>query len=120
ILDDAHARRDDGRFPALQIGIGLHTGDTVVGDIGGARREYAAIGDVVNVASRVEAANKELGTEILITQAVKTALGRDADVRAKSKVQLRGRSESIELFELRDLEVNFAKSGEQRALSELP
>jgi class 3 adenylate cyclase len=63
----------------------------------------------------VEAANKEMKTEILITRAVKDAIGRDADVRTKSQVQLRGRSESIELYELRDLEVNFAKSGEQRA-----
>ena len=53
-------------------------------------------------------------------QAYYVPLGRDADVRPQPHVQLRGRSESIELFELCDLEVNFAMSGEQRAFSDAP
>jgi adenylate cyclase len=79
--------------------IGTHAGPAIVGNFGGGRFfDYTAYGDTVNVASRLEAANKQLGTRVLVSAAL-AGLVRDFRGRPVGDLVLRGRTETIRAFE---------------------
>ena len=68
--------------PTLDIGIGLNTGEVIFGNVGtGKKLDFTAIGDGVNLAARLEGANKEYHTNIIISDATRGELGEAADVR---------------------------------------
>jgi len=75
----------------------LHAGPAIIGNVGSAdRKEYTVIGDVVNVAFRIEALNKEFGSTLLISEPVRYHAGVEAEPMAP--MTLRGRRESVEIF----------------------
>ncbi|MEX2696958.1 adenylate/guanylate cyclase domain-containing protein [Rhizobium mongolense] len=101
-IDAMNAANDaDGR-PVLITRFGLHTGQAVVGSVGAeTRRQYTAIGDTVNIASRLEGLNRQYGTTILVSGAVRDAVGETFELVAVGIVSVKGRTGQTELFELR-------------------
>jgi adenylate cyclase len=101
IAQVAASLRDSGAYPELRIGVGLHCGEVVVGDVGGVEhREYTAIGDVVNVSARVEAATKEVGAEVLVTDEVLRGLTGGVTPGRSFRTRLRGHDQELVLHEL--------------------
>lgn len=87
--------------PRFSVRIGLHRGTALVGNIGSTDRlSYTAVGDAVNVASRLEGVNKQFGTTICLSEDVYAAVKGRIAVRALDAVKVKGREQAVQAYEL--------------------
>lgn len=85
--------------PALHMRIGLHRGECIVGNMGGEDHfDYTAIGDAVNLASRLEGVNKVYGTGILCSEAVAQAVAGQIGLRRVDVVRVKGKLRGVAIF----------------------
>jgi len=87
--------------PDIRLRIGMATGDVIVGNIGSdTARNYTVIGDVVNLASRLDSANKMYGTQILISEDAARLAGRAMEMREIDRITVKGKTEPVAIYEL--------------------
>ena len=100
-LQELNVKWEKEGQPLLHMVVGVHTGIVFAGNVGGRTRfKYTLIGDAVNLASRVEGVNKELGTTILLTEATHARVAARVRARDCGPVPVKGRNEPVRVFEL--------------------
>jgi class 3 adenylate cyclase len=100
-LDRFNQHRRQCGEAALRIGVGIHTGEVVAGNIGpDTRMEYGVVGDAVNLASRVQGLTKEVGATILVTDVTAARLEEKFRFGKQAVLPVRGKTDPIQVIEI--------------------
>jgi adenylate cyclase len=87
--------------PYVDFRVGINTGEVIIGNVGSEERfDYTIMGDEVNLGSRLEGANKNYGTHIMISESTKMRVENDYVVRKLDYIRVKGKSEPIRVYEL--------------------
>lgn len=105
-LGKLNERWDSQEMPPFKIGIGIHEGEAIVGNIGAPRRmQYTAIGDTINLASRLQTITKDLQATLIVSEEVKSRaqldLGNDVEFISRGTVAVRNREQPVSVYEVR-------------------
>jgi adenylate cyclase len=101
LLPELNRRFAAAGLPQIEFRVGLHRGTATVGNMGSSRRfNYTAMGPTVNLASRLEGANKSFGSHVLMTREVRDGAGAAVVARRLGRVQVVGIRRPVEVFEL--------------------
>ena len=88
-------------LPFIDIGIGIHSGFAIVGNMGSEKRfDYTVIGDTVNTASRLEGLNKEYKTHLIISEATLKKLSIPIQPKPLGETHVKGKTQGINIFEI--------------------
>ncbi|MCO4782955.1 MAG: adenylate/guanylate cyclase domain-containing protein [Candidatus Cloacimonetes bacterium] len=103
-------RRTQKGLPTISIGVGIHSGTLVAGNIGDkTRMEYTVIGDTVNVAARIESETKAQKTDLLISEDVKNSLSesyREIEFVSVPGIHVKGRAKPVNLYKILDKDLS--------------
>jgi adenylate cyclase len=100
-LEGFNKKQKEKGKPEINIGIGIYSGLAVVGNIGSEIRfDYTAIGDSVNIASRIEGLTKTYKTKIIISESVKNRLKNSYPLELLGSVEIRGRNEPVKIYKI--------------------